>query len=387
MRRLLARAGFALAMFALGIAGPSGQAMAKCGEFHRVQRGETLRSITIRHYAHDNYRLVFEGNRDILGDPSQIEVGQLIYLPCQDTGPRTREAALQRSGHTPSQADQLGNRLAKRAARGAIAVVSPETIAKPAPARSTPRPSGRLILSGSGFAPLTDEALDEGGLIAKLVMKALDVAQPGTPSKLAFVNDWKSHLSILMPTGSFALAFPWPQPSCAAGGAGPASQAMCGKFLFSRPLYEVPISIWTRRGDGLADSSSLAQLAGKRICRPRAFPPVDLEAAGLPLGIATGKNAADCARMLLTGEVDAMSIPQPMEASLYGDKDLLTRAAPVPLLTRSVPVHALAWAGAPDAEATIADINAGLAELQKSGEWFEIVSRYLSDYNARVAKR
>jgi len=101
----------------------------------------------------------------------------------------------------------------------------------------------------------------------------------------------------------------------------------------------------------------------------------------LSLRIVVKRTASDCVTAIRSGAVQAMSIP-------IGQKEIPKWPGMVmaPGLTWPVPVHALAWRNAPNAAQTIATLNAGLEQLQRSGRWFQIVSTYLHDVNEQAAE-
>lgn len=51
-------------------------------KIHTVQSGETLSSIAKHYYGDANeYRAIFEANKDKLSDPDSIQVGQELVIP------------------------------------------------------------------------------------------------------------------------------------------------------------------------------------------------------------------------------------------------------------------------------------------------------------------
>lgn len=368
---------------------PSGVAVAqaKCGDFYRVQRGDTLREITLKTLGHDRYTVVFRANRDVLPSPERLEVGQLIFVPCKDASVQDRKSALANAGLTPTPRDNLGDRAATGApTETTIKVVTPsaptteesDRIADPVKTTATLSQRGALrILTASGMSPLADHALPDGGLLPILIREAFQAGGATGVHDAAFVDDRNAHLSVLMPTGAFDLTFPWPGVDCAKPGRGPTAQALCRDFLISRPIYEATVITIVAQDSSLVAATSTDALKGKRICRPAGFPPIDLEAMHLAVKIVIRRSVADCIALIQSGKADGMSVP--MGQSSKRDTPGLVAASG---LTWTVPVHALAWRQTPDADRTIAALNDGLQRLQKSGRWFNIVSRYLHDVNA-----
>ncbi|MEM7423900.1 MAG: transporter substrate-binding domain-containing protein [Pseudomonadota bacterium] len=376
-----------------------------CGVFYRIEPGDTLRAITIRTYGHDRFRVLFRANRDILNNPAQIEIGQLIYLPCAASGPQGRRDALLQANRKPTTVDQVGARRARTntaadlpvtalrgdarsAARGAGAGSAEARTGAEAQIDAPPPPDERkagrdsVLLTASGLAPLAERSLPAGGLVSALIDAALHAAEPGHAVRTVFVDDRRAHLETLLAMDGFDLGFPWPTPRCPAPADAPSSARMCRDFLFSRPIFELEMAVVVRRGDPLARAASLQSAHGRVVCRPSDLPPVDLESSGVRIGIIEAPDLEGCLDMLRAGQADLISAPA---AAIAGA--LTQDVALAPALGRPIPVHAIAWRQAPGAEALIDRLNRGLRRLQRSGAWFKTVSDYLSDYNARLASR
>lgn len=374
-------------------------ALAKCGEFYRIKRGDTLRDITVRSLGHDRYRVIYQANRDILSSPERLETGQLIFVPCARGGAKDRLTALARTGRTTTTRDNLGDRAAAlspppQPQQSEVKVVTPYApkfpgksrvapqvpIKQETPLQSQPEKTSRPLsfITASGISPLADFPLPRGGLLPVLIEEALRAGGHEDAQEVAFVEDRQAHLSVLMPTGAFDLTFPWPGVDCTAGGLGPSGKALCQEYLVSRPVYEATVATVVPTDSPLVSATSPAALQGTRLCRPAGFPPVDLEALAVDVTVVIKRTAADCVAAVISGEVQGMSAPQGQRTAPNWPGMVVA-----PGLTRTVPVHALAWRNAPNAAETIATLNAGLEQLQRSGRWFEIVSTYLHDVNER----
>jgi nucleoid-associated protein YgaU len=51
---------------------------------HTVEKGDSLSKMAIHYYGKENmmkYKEIFEANRDVLNDPDEIEVGQVLTIP------------------------------------------------------------------------------------------------------------------------------------------------------------------------------------------------------------------------------------------------------------------------------------------------------------------
>ena len=374
----------ALAGLVPGVIPGSAEAQSGCGEFYRIQRGDTLQSITQKELGHGRFRDVYQANRDILPSASRIETGQLLFLPCDGRGPRSRSAALSAAGVTPTARDNLGDRFSDSPDSALAALSTPVAALASEPTRPPlPEVSGKLLLlTGSGFAPLSDVRLPGGGLASLLAVRALEATGAPVTPRLIFVDDRKAHLADLMPTGAFALGFPWPRPDCARP-AGPESEALCRTLVFSRPIFELSMVLLAHRD---SDPARAETLEGRLVCRPASFPPVDLEGAAARPVIVTAETPEACIALLRDRAVEFVSLPESWALPHESDPDFADRTAQLPATLQTVPVHAVAWKSAPGAEDAIAVLDAGLAELQSSGAWFRLVSDYLADYNARLAR-
>jgi len=57
-------------------------AAAAVGQFHEVQKGETLSKIAEKYYGDPSlYKDIFEANKNILKDPNKIFPGQKLRIP------------------------------------------------------------------------------------------------------------------------------------------------------------------------------------------------------------------------------------------------------------------------------------------------------------------
>ena len=57
-------------------------APAAIGQFHEVQKGDTLSKIAEKYYGDPSlYKDIFEANKDVLNDPNKIFPGQKLRIP------------------------------------------------------------------------------------------------------------------------------------------------------------------------------------------------------------------------------------------------------------------------------------------------------------------
>ena len=61
---------------------PTAPAGAALGQFHEVQKGDTLSKIAEKYYGDPSlYKDIFEANKNILKDPNKIFPGQKLRIP------------------------------------------------------------------------------------------------------------------------------------------------------------------------------------------------------------------------------------------------------------------------------------------------------------------
>lgn len=400
------------------------QADGTCGKFYRIERGDTLRGLTLRLYGHDRFSLLFGANRDILNDPAAIEAGQLLFVPCDGTGIQNRRDAMAIVGYLPTAEDQLGTkragddratgeptlpaatvtaaneRLPKPGARGRgitgdgtaagagngqIAIVTPGDRARPgvdasatASASIRALPSKLLLLSADGMAPLSGSQLPGGGLVGELIRAALHEVAPSLEIETAFVNDRQAHLKVLVPLEAFTLSYPWPSPDCTQGVIpGTYSRAICKEFEFSLPIYQIELRYFARQGNpAIAQLSSMHDLQALSICRPAGFPPVDLEREEIGARIVVTDSVVACVDAMANGKADILSVPAAMFAATGVDGLVELEA-----LRSQVPVHAIFARGSGSSAVAKDALDEGLRRIQASGAWFGTVSKYLRDFN------
>ena len=366
-----------------------------CGTIYEAQRGDWLHRIAVRAYGEANYLAIYRANRDVLRDISSLAVGAQLLIPCLDgTGPSTRaEAKAMGMLEDPSAEAKLDAAPVAAATMPAVSSPVPEVSAALAGA-STPvleisavavvaETPNIGLLSGPDFAPFADPRLPEGGMIAELVSLSLARAAPDRPTRLSFVDDWSHHLRLL-DSGEFDIGFPWYKPDCTrVDRLTGTMRESCTGFIFSNPLYEVAMRFYVRAGDPLAEATAPEALFGKRICRPAGYFTFDLEQAELFEPNVTRvipPAAADCFAWLARGDVDAVSVSASAAADEISHLGLDGRVSPITALASSQTLHVIAPEGNAEGRAYIDLVNEGLTELQRSGRWFEVVSRHLGAY-------
>jgi polar amino acid transport system substrate-binding protein len=124
-------------------------------------------------------------------------------------------------------------------------------------------------------------------------------------------------------------------------------------------------------------------LFGRKLCRPAGYFTFDLDQEDLGEPNATliiPPTAADCFTWLMRGEVDVVTLNKSIATAGISRLGLDGRVAEIPALASTQTLHVMAPKGDPQGRAYLDLVNAGLADLQASGRWFEVVSRHLGAF-------
>lgn len=337
----------AVTMFALSAG--SAQAQDQCSSY-TVVRGDTLFGVAIAAGVRGGYQQLFNANTDVLASPNDLEVGQVLKIPCAD-------------GSLPAGS-----------ANSVISIAQPAAAPTPAPA-SLARPVS--FVTSSGYAPFTDEKLPGGGLFTQMVRRSMELGNADQQFNIVFVNDWNSHLEDLLPLGIVDMAFPWFKPDCDKVENLSAPNAYrCTEFNHSLPFYDALVGYYTLADSSYATADSYDDLIGSRICRPEAWFTFDLEAEGLiapAITLTQAPTQAGCWDLLRNGDVDVVTYDALPAEEDFTNAGMQDAVVDLPALTSQQTLHVFVSKDNPNGDAYMEIINAGLEELRLSGEWFEIV--------------
>lgn len=320
-------------------------AQSLCSEY-TVVRGDTLSRIASEAGVRGGFQRLFDANRNVMANPNLLEVGVVLQIPCED-------------GSLPAGT-------ATSRATPAPAPVATEVVAKPA-----------SFVTASGYAPFTDEALPGGGMMTQMVRRAMEIGNPDQEYDIIFVNDWDSHLSVLLPSGAFDMTFPWFLPDCTKVDILSEPNARrCNVFDASDPFYEAGVSFYTMNDSPYAAATEYNDLMGATLCRPDGWFTFDLEGEGLvepAINLVFGRTEEACWERMVAGEVDVVTydtLPAEDDSRGLGIVDQITE---LEALASTVTLHVFTPKANPNGRAYLDIVNAGLQELRASGEWFEIV--------------
>ncbi len=349
------------AALALALAVPFGAQAQEACTTYKVQAGDSLGSISMKAYGSFDYQIIFNANRDALaGNPNSLTAGLELKLPCED-------------GRLTADAELSSVIKAEEAKQAATAVKS-----------NVYEPPLKFV-SGNAWKPFTDENLSGGGILVRLASTALQRGGNNREGTVAWVDDWGSHLDTLLPSGAYDISVAWQQPNCAKMDLmGEASVKKCTNFDFSLPVYEVAESFVTLPGNKYADVKAYADYKGAKVCRPEDWSASDIEEEGLVepfITMVKPKTPMDCARMLLSGEIDVYSIELETITDNFTELKALDKIALNPNLSKIISYRFVTSKTNPRGRVYIAMLNKGLTEMRESGEWYDIVATGLAEYN------
>ncbi|MBA3910372.1 MAG: ABC transporter substrate-binding protein [Rhodobacter sp.] len=328
---------------------------------YSVQEGDTLGSIAQAAYGSYDYQMIFNANRDALAvNPNNLPAGLQLILPCED-GRLTPDA-------------ELSSIIEQETARQDSARTNNNIYEPPL-----------KFVTSNDWKPFTDESLTGGGIFVRMATTAMQRGGNDRGNSVSFVDDWMSHIEVLLPTGAFDVSIAWESPDCSKLDLlGEFSVKMCTEFDFSLPIYETAYAFNTLNDSKYAAARTFADYAGARICRPEAWPISDLEVQGLVEPLVTyvhPKAPLDCAEMLIKGEVDLYSIEAETASSNFAELGANDKVSPNPALATFITYHFITSKSNPRGRVYIAMLNRGITEMRESGEWYDIVATGLAEYN------
>lgn len=329
---------------------------------YTVQDGDTLGSIAEAAYGSFNYQTIFNANREAIGDnTTNLPAGLQLVLPCLDgrLGPDTELNA----------------------------IIQSETARQEA-TRETDRPYEPALkfVTANDWKPFTDESLAGGGIYVRMAATAMRRGGNDRDYKVSYVDDWGSHIDSLLPSRAFDVSIAWSMPDCSKMDLlGEFAVTMCTEFDFSVPVYEVAYSYHTLVDSPFAGARAFSQYAGARICRPEGWPTSDLEVEGLAAPVVEfiqPKSPMDCAKMLLSGEVDLYSIEVETSTANFEELGATSQVELNPALATFNTHHFVTSKSNPRGRAYIEMLNGGINVMRESGEWYDIVATGLAEYNS-----
>ncbi len=341
----------------LVMAAGAAQAQQAC-ESYTVQPGDSLSGIARSAYGDINFQQIWDANRSKIGrNPNSISVGMRLELPCAD------------------------GTLASAAAAAPAEDAVEETVAAPAAAPATTLKIG--LVTGDDYPPYTDEDANGGGVVTQLVREALATVDTGVEADITFINDWGSHLDVLVPSGAFDGTFPWVAPDCEAGGLSEDMQARCDNFRFADPVYEIVTGLITSADNPLGTTENYADFEGKTICIPEGYGAFVMSSGGVSDDAVTYEKPATpeaCFEQLVAGSVDAVEMELRQAADLVSKLDIEDDVAVNNAVNAVIALTVFVSQNNEDGDAILEAINTGLENIRGNGVWFQTVQSGFQAY-------
>lgn len=325
----------------------------QCGSRYTIQSGDTLSLLAQRTYGNPRaFTFIYTANSSVIGpNPSLIKVGSRLDIPCLDE-------------QVPSAAPVL------QEARGV---------------ERLPFPNQRQIrvLTGTDWAPFTDEDQEQGGMLVEMVNVALSKSDSQPEYKIDFVNDWGAHLTPLLTDHAYDLSIAWYQPNCdVIDQLGEDNQFRCNNFNWSEPIYEQIMGYYIRSSDPVPQS--YAEMKGKTICRPAGYSLFFLEEDELTEKLEQPVQVADCMRGLHDGSYDVVVLAPEVAEVAMNELGVTDKTFYLEKLAKVLPIGAVISKNHPDGDSILREFNTAMQQIKSSGEWFRIVLRHLQEHKANT---
>ncbi|UCF75865.1 MAG: transporter substrate-binding domain-containing protein, partial [Betaproteobacteria bacterium] len=319
-----------------------------CGDTYTVESGDSLYEIAIRAYGSGpKFEAILEENRDRVGNLRALSIGETIGIPCLDhkrqPEPQAREADI----HVPEHP-------------------VPEATRANAPETDTFK-----VLASPSFGRISGQELPGGGLIPQLTRAAIERAVPGAEFDLVFTAEPQAQIGQLMRDGAVNAGIPWFRPDCdASGPTSRVTRILCERFAFSEPLFEISIAVYAGN-----DAPAPELLTGKRLCRASGhsyalWPEV---ASNRAPEVQWVDSTTACFVRLIRGSADLVVAPRAEGEATIAALQISDTVREVETLAMMRSVHAIVAKDSPKTRSSLAQINAGIAQLLGSGDWFRIV--------------
>lgn len=362
-----------------------------CGGTYTIQRGDTLQKVTRMAYGEGlSFNFLYRANRDVVGpNPSLIEVGMVLQIPCRDgqtAGAAAPAPAPTAASSTASASESASTVTGESAASSASTTSAPRVQAASLSGIPNRRPF--RFITGTDWAPFTNADQAEGGMITDIMRTALSTVAAEDEYQIDYVRDWNAHLQPLLSDVAYDFSIPWFRPNCdKIDLLGENSRLRCQELKFSDPLFEMITSYYVNANSGFAPTTP-TDLIGKRVCRAASYATFMLEEFDVrPPAIEYVRPTLwrDCFEALARNEVDILYISSTAAEALISELGLEGQIVEVPELAYITTMHAVTSVNNPRADDQIAVINEGIANVRESGKWFEIVQRHLVAHARRTS--
>jgi polar amino acid transport system substrate-binding protein len=315
---------------------------------YTVQPGDSLSAISRTAYGSISFQQIWDANRNKIGsNPNSISAGMRLELPCLD---------------------------------GTLAGAPAAAPAQPAPPPASTNTSAEKLsihlITGSEYPPFTDEGMDGGGVVTQLIRNALASVEGDVDTQITFVNDWGSHMDVLLPSGAFDGTFPWVLLNCDAPSLTEDMQARCDNYRFADPVYEIITGMITLEGSPLSTTTAHTDFAGKNVCVPEGYIAIVLASGGVAaddVNYIVPATPEACFEQLSAGSVDAVELELSQAADIAGRLGMGDQIAVNDQVSSVSVLTVYVHKDNPESDAILDAINTGLNNIRNNGVWFQTV--------------
>ena len=344
----------AVLFWSVGLAAPAWA----CGGVYIVERGDSLTQIANTLYKDARkWSAIYQANVNTIGaDPERITVGMPLTLTCINGLPTGLGEGAELENVVAVSA-QLERPLGVAAAEGRI-----------------------NLLTADDYKPFTDRSLPAGGMYTEIVQKAMEAAAPAQGFAIHWVNDWASHQEPLLSNALLDLGFPWFKPDCAAE---PATYR-CQNLVFSDPVFEVLTLMFVNTAAPVAFTQD-SDLYGTTLCRPSGYSTFLFDQDGRnwlsegKISLEMPETIEACFTGLAAGAYDGVILNEftgREKIKAMGLEGQVDVALGLPIAIEGL--HIIAHKSHPEAEALMALVNAGLADIKASGTYQAVIDAHMT---------
>lgn len=347
-------------LVALGLTAMASTAQAQaaeCGAPYTVRSGDSLSQIASDVYGSaGDFQIIYSANSAVIGsNPGIINIGIELQIPCLD--------------------DDVAESTANAAAITEVRTTE---------AMAAPTIEMIRVVAGGNWAPFLSEEQAQGGMLTEIVNVALENAEGSPDYRIDFINDWGAHLQPLVSDHRYDFSLAWFQPNCdIVDRLSDESKFRCNNLLWSETLFEQILGYYTRAGEPAP--TSYADLFGKTVCRPAGYSTFMLEENDLVepnVTMARDDTPQGCFNGLAEGRYDVVALAVDTSDGVINSAGLTDQVVYNEPLSQVLTVHAVISNTNPNAEAYLAALDESVLEMKRSGEWFNIVRRHLSEFRA-----
>jgi len=354
MKRTLLAGLFGLASLATA----SVAAADTCGGVYTVKSGDSLSLIADALYKDaGKWSLIHSKNIRAIGPkPNAIRVGMKLNMACIDGLPKGLPGGKAVADATPIAAKPVQIKAGSADVRKKI-----------------------NLLTATNYAPFTDKAAHNGGLMTEIVDAAMAEANPERGYAIHWVDDWASHEDPLLSNALLDAGFPWFRPNCDEN----PDEYQCREFDSSTPLFELLVLLFASSERPFTYDTP-EDLFGKTYCRPQGYETYMLDQEGRnwlrdgKLKVVAPDTTKECYEIVLEGKADAVIMNEFTGRAHLAEYGLTDQFTVVPQPVSIQAFHLIVHKTHPQKDYLLKTIDKGIQGIRASGRYQEIVEDHMT---------